>query len=53
MYLRRYLSDTLQKAMEHFPAALVTGPRQASKTTFLPHAIGFVILVAGQHERKL
>lgn len=40
MYLRRHLSDTLQKAMSQFPAVLVTGPRQAGKTTLLQHEIG-------------
>lgn len=40
MYLRRQLSDTLQKAMAQFPAVLVTGPRQAGKTTLLQHEMG-------------
>ncbi len=35
MYIKRQLSDTLKKAMTQFPAVLITGPRQAGKTTFL------------------
>jgi predicted AAA+ superfamily ATPase len=40
MYIRRHLSDTLQKAIGQFPAVLVTGPRQAGKTTLLQHESG-------------
>jgi len=40
MYIRRNLSDTLRKAMGQFPAVLVTGPRQAGKTTLLQHEMG-------------
>lgn len=40
MYLRRHLSDTLRHAMTQFPAVLVTGPRQAGKTTLLQHETG-------------
>lgn len=40
MYLRRQLSDILKTAMQQFPAVLVTGPRQAGKTTLLQHEAG-------------
>ncbi len=35
MYIQRNLSSTLRRAMQQFPAVLVTGPRQAGKTTLL------------------
>jgi predicted AAA+ superfamily ATPase len=37
MFIRRLLADVLKDAVKHFPAVLVTGPRQAGKTTFLLH----------------
>lgn len=40
MYLQRHLSSTLRQAMRQFPAVLVTGPRQAGKTTLLEHETG-------------
>jgi predicted AAA+ superfamily ATPase len=40
MYVRRLLSFTLKEALKLFPAILVTGPRQAGKTTFLIHEYG-------------
>ena len=40
MYIPRLLSSTLEKALKLFPAVLVTGPRQAGKTTFLMHECG-------------
>ncbi|NOZ69275.1 MAG: ATP-binding protein [Deferribacteres bacterium] len=40
MYVRRGLSPTFKKAVRQFPAVLVTGPRQAGKTTFLLHEMG-------------
>lgn len=40
MYIRRHLTDILTKALSQFPAVLVTGPRQAGKTTLLRHEAG-------------
>ena len=40
MYIQRLLSSTLNEALKLFPAMLVTGPRQAGKTTFLIHEYG-------------
>ncbi|MFZ1984977.1 MAG: ATP-binding protein [Desulfatitalea sp.] len=40
MYVKRQLATTLQKATRQFPAVLVTGPRQAGKTTFLQNEAG-------------
>ena len=40
MYIRRLLSASLRDALKHFPAVLVTGPRQSGKTTFLLHELG-------------
>lgn len=40
MYIQRNLSSTLRRAMQQFPAVLVTGPRQAGKTTLLQHETG-------------
>jgi uncharacterized protein len=40
MYIHRHLSDTLKKALQQFPAVLITGPRQAGKTTFLQNEAG-------------
>jgi uncharacterized protein len=37
MYVSRLLFQTLRKALNQFPAVLVTGPRQSGKTTFLLH----------------
>jgi predicted AAA+ superfamily ATPase len=39
-YIPRQLSATLRQAMQQFPAVLVTGPRQAGKTTLLQHEAG-------------
>jgi predicted AAA+ superfamily ATPase len=40
MYIQRLLSSVLKEASRQFPAVLVTGPRQAGKTTFLLHEAG-------------
>jgi predicted AAA+ superfamily ATPase len=40
MYVPRLLSAKLHEAMDFFPAVLLTGPRQAGKTTFLVHEYG-------------
>ncbi len=40
MYVPRLLNTVLQDALSHFPAILVTGPRQAGKTTFLVNEAG-------------
>jgi len=37
MYCSRRLAQAFQNARQHFPAVLVTGPRQSGKTTFLRH----------------
>ncbi|MFT4193765.1 ATP-binding protein [Ottowia sp.] len=39
-YVPRQLSATLRRAVRQFPAVLVTGPRQAGKTTLLQHEAG-------------
>ena len=36
-YISRSIAPLLSKASEHFPAVLVTGPRQCGKTTLLKH----------------
>lgn len=40
IYLPRQLSATLREALGTFPAALLTGPRQSGKTTFLRRELG-------------
>ncbi len=39
MYLQRALRPTLELALRSFPAVLLTGPRQAGKTTFVRHSL--------------
>ncbi len=39
MYLKRNLEQPLEEALKQFPALLVTGPRQAGKSTLLHHAL--------------
>ena len=40
MYVSRFLSSTIAETVKRFPALLITGPRQAGKTTFLLHEYG-------------
>jgi len=38
-YIPRTLEGTLARALEQFPAIMLTGPRQSGKTTLLRHAL--------------
>lgn len=40
MYIPRFLSAMVDEALKQFPAVLITGPRQAGKTTFLLQEFG-------------
>lgn len=40
MYIRRQLESTLRSALAHFPAVILTGPRQSGKTTVLRRLLG-------------
>ena len=39
MYIHRSLEKALKESLEQFPVVLVTGPRQAGKSTFLQHGL--------------
>ncbi|HET6496603.1 MAG TPA: AAA family ATPase, partial [Thermoleophilia bacterium] len=39
-YIQRSLEGALAKAADEFPAVVLTGPRQAGKTTLLKHLAG-------------
>lgn len=39
MYVQRLLRTALYKAIDAFPAVLITGPRQSGKTTLLQHEL--------------
>jgi len=39
-YIPRTLEPTLLRALQQFPAVMLTGPRQAGKTTLLRHTLG-------------
>jgi predicted AAA+ superfamily ATPase len=40
MYFSRWIDPLFKKAVQSFPAVVLTGARQAGKTTFLRHALG-------------
>ena len=39
MYLKRLLEKPLKEALTQFPAVIITGPRQAGKSTLLQHTL--------------
>jgi uncharacterized protein len=39
MYLHRLIEKALKEALQQFPVVLVTGPRQAGKSTLLQHSL--------------
>lgn len=40
MYIDRFIQPTLKKALETFPAIVITGCRQSGKTTLVKHFLG-------------
>lgn len=46
-YIHRQIADSLVRAVEHFPALILSGPRRSGKTTLLRHLFpkaGYVLL---------
>jgi predicted AAA+ superfamily ATPase len=39
MYVTRELTKPFRSALQHFPAVLITGPRQSGKSTFVQHVL--------------
>ena len=39
MYIPRKLRDIFHQSCTHFPAVLITGPRQSGKTTFVQNEL--------------
>jgi len=45
MYIQRLLEGSLKKALKTFPAVVVTGPRQAGKSTLVQKVGGGAVSV--------
>ncbi|NTU42789.1 MAG: AAA family ATPase, partial [Nitrospirales bacterium] len=39
-FIQRSIEPVLRRAVEEFPAVVLTGPRQSGKTTLLKHIFG-------------